>query len=305
MEVSKGADPTNRTAAIATVSNLAFAIASPARASPIYQRISSGIVKPRPNNDSDVSLDLTIAGLETLKQASEVIPVAGVGLKVTCGIMILILHVVKRCKANRAGWEKLAEVIRKKNESITMLLELYSKSPAGYPSAERHANEYQRVLNSVAEDIKKETQREAEASQGLERYWSRTWTTGRDAVLANINAEKIASYQEQIQSITFDVIEKTVVHQALANAQAFDDIKAILTERPRSKAPTVILKPRPRIVEDFVGRNDILTSMCKTHFIKGESPSRRDGPVITVLTGMGGSGKTQIAVKFASLFEEQ
>ncbi|KAG9052716.1 hypothetical protein FS842_009351 [Serendipita sp. 407] len=95
MEVSKGADPANRTAAIATVSNLAFAIASPARASPIYQRISSGIVKPRPNNDSDVSLDLTIAGLETLKQASEVIPVAGVGLKVTCGIMILILHVVK------------------------------------------------------------------------------------------------------------------------------------------------------------------------------------------------------------------
>jgi adenylylsulfate kinase-like enzyme len=43
--------------------------------------------------------------------------------------------------------------------------------------------------------------------------------------------------------------------------------------------------------------------MRQIHF--GDAPSRRAQPKVSVLTGLGGSGKTQIALKFASEFEER
>ena len=57
------------------------------------------------------------------------------------------------------------------------------------------------------------------------------------------------------------------------------------------------------MVPTFIGREDILEAMRQTHF--GDRPSGSDMPVITVLTGLGGSGKTQIALKFALDFEEK
>jgi hypothetical protein len=53
----------------------------------------------------------------------------------------------------------------------------------------------------------------------------------------------------------------------------------------------------------FVGRQDILDSLCLAH-IK-DSPSRSDSPTISVLAGLGGSGKTQISLKFALDYEER
>ncbi|KAG8793400.1 hypothetical protein FRC16_010962, partial [Serendipita sp. 398] len=306
--------------AVPTVSNLVLAVASPTHARSISQEIASNIPDSHPVDRLDLSLDLSIAGFKTLKEAAEVIPVAGGPLKAICGIMISILQLVKRCKENREGWEKLSDIMKEKNESILALLELYSKAPVEYPSAERQAREYQRVLNSIAVDIKKETQRKKETSQGLEMYWSMMQATSRETVLANFNAEKIVSYQEQLRSVTFDVIEKTVIHQALATNQGLSDIKVMMTEQTNkvvdemkairgdkssSKAPTAMLKPRPRKVKHFVGRKDILGSMCETHFGDENSISHDDSPVTTILIGMGGSGKTQIAVSFASLFEKK
>jgi len=65
----------------------------------------------------------------------------------------------------------------------------------------------------------------------------------------------------------------------------------------------VTLKPRPSVVPTFVGREDILEAMRQTHF--GDRPAGSGLPAITVLTGLGGSGKTQIALKFAVYFEER
>ncbi|KAG8809787.1 hypothetical protein FRC17_003244 [Serendipita sp. 399] len=248
--------------------------------------------------------------------------------------MVSILQLAKRCKENREGWEKLAIVIQEKNESITALIQLYAKAPSQYPSAQRHASEYQRyavnkflwivlnssrsILDSIATDIKNETQKKSEASQKLELYWSRIQSAGREAVLASINAEKIVAYQDQLRNITFDVIEKTVIGSALATSHALDktsqalqntsqalqNMRATLKESSKSNTKA-ILKPRPRVVESFVGREDILASMFETHFGNDASSTRRDGPIVTVLAAMGGSGKTQIAVKFASMFEER
>jgi Holliday junction resolvasome RuvABC ATP-dependent DNA helicase subunit len=61
------------------------------------------------------------------------------------------------------------------------------------------------------------------------------------------------------------------------------------------------LKPRPSVAPNFVGREDILEAMRQRHFAKRSGKTRM--PAITVLSGLGGSGKTQIALKFADEFE--
>ncbi|KAG8805973.1 hypothetical protein FRC17_005247, partial [Serendipita sp. 399] len=313
MSKSKGSRLPFGHSAVAAISTWTVAIGSPSHADVVGRRLAKDEPDPSKVDRVDISLDLSIAGFKTLKEAAEVIPVAGAALKATCGIMVSILQLAKRCKENREGWEKLAVITMEKNESITALIKLYAKAPAQYPSAERQANEYQRKdLNNIATDIKNQTQKKSETSQGLELYWSKIRLTGSEAMMANITAEKIASYQEQLRSISFDVMEKTIIDHALATTQVFHEttqalygIQTTLTESPGRKAKAVALKPRPRVVEDFVGREDILASMCETHFDSEAPPGRRDGSIVTMLTAMGGSSKTQIAVKFASIFEDR
>jgi pantothenate kinase-related protein Tda10 len=60
-------------------------------------------------------------------------------------------------------------------------------------------------------------------------------------------------------------------------------------------------KQRPAVVPFFTGRRDILELLHETH-IRNPSPQGNQ-PIISVLTGLGGSGKTQIALQFASQFE--
>jgi hypothetical protein len=60
-------------------------------------------------------------------------------------------------------------------------------------------------------------------------------------------------------------------------------------------------KPRPAVVPFFKGRRDILDKLEKVHLSKGLLPPNL--PTISVLTGLGGSGKTQIALKFAQEYE--
>ncbi|KAG8802011.1 hypothetical protein FRC17_006509, partial [Serendipita sp. 399] len=291
---------------IMTASNWMLTKASPTRARSQSRKLIKNDVTQKSEKHLNISLDVSIVGLQMLEKAAGVIPIAGAGLRASCGVMVLILQL--RCKDNRDGWGRLADIVREKSDSILVLVELYAKAPSEYPSAERHVKEYQRILDEIATDIKKETQRRSEASQGLQTYWSRMQMTGREAALANIDSEKITSYKDQLRTVTFDVIEKTVIHQALITTQiniVVNDIKEILMEQPNRKSTTSVLKPRPRMVEDFVGREDILASMCATHFDTDKASCRRNGPIITVLTAMGGSGKTQIALKFASMFEER
>jgi signal recognition particle GTPase len=65
----------------------------------------------------------------------------------------------------------------------------------------------------------------------------------------------------------------------------------------------ITLKPRPSLVKNFVGREDILEAMRRTHLIE-RSINSQDSAV-TVLSGLGGAGKTQTALKFALEFEEK
>jgi Holliday junction resolvasome RuvABC ATP-dependent DNA helicase subunit len=64
----------------------------------------------------------------------------------------------------------------------------------------------------------------------------------------------------------------------------------------------ITLKPRPSLVDNFVGREDVLSAMRQTHLTSRSRTSKK--PAITVLSGLGGAGKTQTALKFALEFEE-
>ena len=65
----------------------------------------------------------------------------------------------------------------------------------------------------------------------------------------------------------------------------------------------IALKPRPSLVKNFVGREDILESMRRTHLTERSTDSQ--DPAVTVLYGLGGAGKTQTALKFALEFEQK
>jgi Holliday junction resolvasome RuvABC ATP-dependent DNA helicase subunit len=65
----------------------------------------------------------------------------------------------------------------------------------------------------------------------------------------------------------------------------------------------IALKPRPPLVKNFIGREDVLEAMRRTHLTE-RSKSSQDSAV-TVLFGLGGAGKTQTALKFALEFEEK
>jgi signal recognition particle GTPase len=64
----------------------------------------------------------------------------------------------------------------------------------------------------------------------------------------------------------------------------------------------IALKPRPSLVQNFIGREDILQSIRKNH-VTDRLPHLHK-PAVSVLSGLGGSGKTQTALKFALEFEE-
>lgn len=69
-----------------------------------------------------------------------------------------------------------------------------------------------------------------------------------------------------------------------------------------SIASLPVFKPHPSVVNGFIGRDDILGSMRQYHL---NEASESNSPRITVLSGLGGSGKTQTALKFARQFEEK
>jgi hypothetical protein len=65
----------------------------------------------------------------------------------------------------------------------------------------------------------------------------------------------------------------------------------------------IALKPRPSLVKNFVGREDILEAMRRNHLSERSTTSQ--DPAITVLFGLGGAGKTQAALKFVLGFEDK
>lgn len=69
------------------------------------------------------------------------------------------------------------------------------------------------------------------------------------------------------------------------------------------KVVEVGFKPRPALVPNFIGREDILQGLRRTH-ISPHTPMSPGTPTLSVLYGLGGSGKTSIALRFCLDFEQ-
>ncbi|PVF99233.1 hypothetical protein CPB86DRAFT_814029 [Serendipita vermifera] len=278
---------------LALVSNPALAVASPALSAalqPAHLAQSGRLQLDR----TDVAISSSIMSFKTIREVSEAIPQFGGPIKATCGVMIVILETIRRCRDNRDGWRELDEIMQDKNQRAISLLEWYTQAPEKHKEIIEQANKYQKLLNEIASDMKRETETESEKGSGLKGYWERMKHRRRESALSEINEKKIAGYKECLRDqalSTTEVVEIQIISK-------LDQIEKLWEEQAQEKGG---LKPRPPLVDGFVGRNDILEAMRRTHF---ESTSQTT-PRVTVLTRLGGSGKTQIALKFASEFEEK
>lgn len=72
-----------------------------------------------------------------------------------------------------------------------------------------------------------------------------------------------------------------------------------------SDAPLKLINmtPSQAITRNFVGREDLLISLFRRHFSARKPDSA--GPVTTILSGVAGSGKSQLALMFAAEYERR
>ncbi|PVF93948.1 hypothetical protein CPB86DRAFT_741455 [Serendipita vermifera] len=122
------------------------------------------------------------------------------------------------------------------------------------------------------------------------------------------NANSYAHFNELVGSTT-RATTKAFLDKASTN-QRMDQAISSIRERKEGKIlndinsiPIIEMKyrQRPGVVPFFVGRQDILGHLHRNH---RENPRHEgDYPTVSVLTGLGGSGKTQIALQFARQFE--
>lgn len=109
-----------------------------------------------------------------------------------------------------------------------------------------------------------------------------------------LTSTRVSAYlQEGSVNEKVDEAIKSIYHRP--NGAYIRDINSV-------KVIEVTLKPRPSLVQNFVGRQDILEAIHRVH-ISNRSDELRT-PAMTVLSGIGGSGKSQIALKFALDFEK-
>ncbi|KAF4630008.1 hypothetical protein G7Y89_g8133 [Cudoniella acicularis] len=116
----------------------------------------------------------------------------------------------------------------------------------------------------------------------------------------------------EVQALTNDLSSKmTNLHSITPSIKnTLDDIQSTLNQlKLNKKDPSLALSPAPsrhyhvpngRLVREFIGRNAILEKI-KVAF----SSERRYGPHVVVLRGIGGQGKTQIALEYCRRAKEE
>ncbi|PVF95584.1 TPR-like protein [Serendipita vermifera] len=111
-----------------------------------------------------------------------------------------------------------------------------------------------------------------------------------------------------VQSYTQSYLEEGTVSQKLDEAvktvQSRTAVKRLQEISNSVQMVTIKYKPRPSVVPFFIGRRDILDNLRKDHLSDEKArPESAALPLISVLSGLGGSGKTQISLQFASEYE--
>jgi hypothetical protein len=125
-----------------------------------------------------------------------------------------------------------------------------------------------------------------------------------------LSSANVSAYLEEgVISDRVDAAVKSIHHRPIGvKLKDISEYKSTFDYNAHAQVDSVTviditLKPRPSLVDNFVGREDILEAMRRTHLTQRSTLAKK--PVITVLSGLGGAGKTQTALKFALEFEEE
>ncbi|PVF99685.1 hypothetical protein CPB86DRAFT_689347, partial [Serendipita vermifera] len=123
-----------------------------------------------------------------------------------------------------------------------------------------------------------------------------------DVAHQSIAVDDVSGVYREVQLYKDDGRVSELINEAVRSIHLRQRVKS-LSDLMSVKQAEIGLKPRPSVVPYFVGRQDTLAALRLAHF--HDSPSQSDIPTISVLTGLGGFGKTQISLKFALEYEEK
>ncbi|KAG8825647.1 hypothetical protein FRC19_010851 [Serendipita sp. 401] len=254
-------------------------------------------------------LNSAIFYLKMTKELSEATQILG-PLKAATGATALILENIQATYDAQEAWAELVNTIKNQQRSFeeqmkrieTVEVNEESNSPVTAP-----IKEYQQVLCELLAEVFAEgeiTETELQANKtSLKKIAKKIGRT-------NLDNKTIRTFNARLQEADGTLMRSLTVHVAAQIDEMKRKLDQIhgnlipLTRRisvPSAFDRSKLLKRRPAVVSDFIGREDILVSLEATHCTPCERP---DSLTVSVLYGMGGSGKTQIALKFASEFEK-
>ncbi|KAJ7231952.1 hypothetical protein C8J57DRAFT_1480776 [Mycena rebaudengoi] len=186
-------------------------------------------------------------------------------LKGAVGHIVPILEAVQKMTRNREDFQELCEIIVK---FANVLLETISRHGiATRPSAQQICEELERLLQEIRQKL-------TEQKKGLRH---RLKEFGKSTSIR----DDLSRYKTQLEKLRTDFILMSV-------AQLNINATGPITQPP--PAPVMTVCPPPSHI--FHGQRDILDKMH--HYFAQDVGNRH----VCLLYGLGGSGKTQIALKF-------
>ncbi|KAJ7027696.1 hypothetical protein C8F04DRAFT_1293692 [Mycena alexandri] len=218
-------------------------------------------------------LVVSIQAAKTLKDSAELVPLPYV--KGVLGVVVMILETVEKVQKNQ---EELRELCESTLRVATFLRnQLEDHRDTATPKFKNFCEEFEKHLRGVLPTLEK-LQKESQGFRGRVKEVFKSSSTAR----------KIASYQKSIQQLQSDFQFMTIVDIGF---------KVNETNLPTSANPTIVpsdlsINNCPAPSRLFQGRQAILDKMHQ--FFNTDLGSQH----IFVLYGLGGAGKTQIALKF-------
>ncbi|KAJ7714723.1 hypothetical protein B0H16DRAFT_519357 [Mycena metata] len=215
-------------------------------------------------------LGVSIQTAKTLKESAELVPVPYV--KGVLGIVVVVLETVEKIQKNQEDLKDLCESILRVATFLRDQLEDHKDTTS--PKFKKLCEEFEKHLRGVLSTLEK-LQKKSRGFRGRVKELFKSSST----------ASKIASYQKSIQQLQSDFQFVTIVDMGFK----LNEIKVL----PASAAllgSRVNNCPLPSRI--FQGRQAILDKMHQ--FFNMDSGEQQ----IYVLYGLGGAGKTQVALKF-------
>ncbi|KAG8829262.1 hypothetical protein FRC17_006871 [Serendipita sp. 399] len=233
-------------------------------------------------------------------------------LKAASGAAVLILQNIQASYDAQEAWTQLVNTIKSQqcgfDEQIARIpyveLDTESNSPITIPVAE-----YQQILCDILSEIFEEgniTEEEILANKAsLKSIAKKIGRTNLDIKVINLfNARLQDADRTLMRSLTLYVA--TQMDEMKKKLDQIDGRLIPLSRRisvPSALDRAKLLKRRPPVVSDFIGREEVLVALHARHYVS--RTEQLDSPTVSVICGMGGSGKTQVALKFAAEFEKR